>query len=571
MRTFRLVFLLILELAGLPARAQRRIPVWIDTDPSVERGGHEVDDGLALIQAFHSPELEIGGVSIVFGNAPLMKAWPIGKEIVERFGPGGLCVYRGAAGSEDLGKPTDASKALADALSKGPLTILALGPVTNVATVLKLHPELSKNVQRIVAVAGRRPGQHFVASSKQARPFRDFNFEMDPAAFQVLLDAHVPIVLAPWEISSKVWLRAEDLDKLEQGAADVQYLVAPARDWLAWWKENIGVDGFNPFDTLAVGYVLAPSQMHCGKENAKIETAPDDTVSDATSRNKPYLVVSAEKSAGQPVMYCSEAGADFKDDLLARLLNHPSGKGTHASAQGAVDVSGYDRLLRTYVTDDGWVDYAGMARERSVLNRFLAEAGKVSPEDLKSKDEKLAFWINVYNAFTLADALDSVYRKHASVRDVPGFFDGRKHGVAGEQLTLDEIERRGRDLRDPRIHFAIVCASTSCPKLRRFAYTAEKLESQLTQVTREFLADPNRGLRYNEKTNELYVSPILKWYAGDLAGNSGTTAGATDAAVLSFIVKYAPTEAAQNIQKNPPVLHYLEYDWSLNSLDTHGP
>ena len=84
--------------------AQAKIPVWIDTDPSVARGGHEVDDGFALIQAFHSPELEVRGVSVVFGNAPLATAWPIGKEIVEKFGPKGLQVYKGATSGEDLGK-----------------------------------------------------------------------------------------------------------------------------------------------------------------------------------------------------------------------------------------------------------------------------------------------------------------------------------------------------------------------------------------------------------------------------------------------------------------------------------
>jgi pyrimidine-specific ribonucleoside hydrolase len=570
-RACHFLILVVFALVSLPACAQRRIPVWIDSDPSVERGGHEVDDGFALIEAFHSPELEIRGVSIVFGNAPLVKAWPIGKEIVERFGPGGLRVYRGAAGAEDLGKPTDASEALAEALSHGPLNILAIGPVTNVGTVLKLHPELAKNVERVVAVAGRRPGQHFVVSPKQAQPFRDFNFEMDPAGFQVLLDAHVPIVLAPWEISSKVWLREDDLRKLEQGGADAQYLVPPATDWLAWWKEKIGVDGFNPFDTLAVGYVLAPLTMTCEQLNARIETGPDDTVSGATVKGKPYLLVSARANSTEQVTYCSEAGAQFKDDLLERLLNSPKEEGRKAHAQAEPDISGYDRLLRTYVTEDGWVDYPGLGRERAVVDRFLRALDKASPNDFKNKRETLAFWINAYNAFTLGDALDSVYGKHRSVRDVPGFFDGRKHAVAGQQLTLDDIERRGRDLGDPRIHFAIVCASSSCPKLRRFAYTAEKLESQLDRVAKEFLADPNRGLRFDAKTNDLYVSPILEWYRGDFVGGRDKEAGKTDRAMLAFIAKYAPADAAQHIRDHPPELHYFDYDWSLNSLDTHGP
>jgi len=165
--------------ASTACAAQAKIPVWIDTDPSVARGGHEVDDGFALIQAFHSPELAIRGVSVVFGNAPLDTAWPIGKEIVQRFGPKDLRVYKGAASGDDLGKETEASRALERDLRKERLNILAIGPVTNVATVLKLHPELAKNVIRIIAVAGRRPGQRFVSSPTQSQAFRDFNFEMD--------------------------------------------------------------------------------------------------------------------------------------------------------------------------------------------------------------------------------------------------------------------------------------------------------------------------------------------------------------------------------------------------------
>ena len=168
------------------------------------------------------------------------------------------------AGFDDLGKETDASKALAEALQHGPMNILAIGPVTNVATVLKLHPELAKNVVQIIAVAGRRPGQRFLSSPNQAHGFRDLNFELDPAAFQVLLDAKVPIVLAPWEISSKVWIKREDLERLEHGGPDVNYLVPPAMDWLTWWHDNVGEDGFNPFDTLAVGYLTSPALFPSG-------------------------------------------------------------------------------------------------------------------------------------------------------------------------------------------------------------------------------------------------------------------------------------------------------------------
>ena len=275
-------------------------PVWIDTDPSVEAGGHEVDDGFALVQAFHSPELNIRGISAVFGNAPLEKAFPIAQEVARRFGPPHLMVYRGASSAAELGQPSDASRAIAAALRKERLAILAIGPVTNIATVLKLHPELRGRIARIIAVAGRRPGQEFRAANG-APPFRDFNFEMDPAAFQVILDSRVPLVLTGWEVASHVWLTGSDI-------AGIPYLEQPARDWLKVWKTRFGVDAFNPFDTLAVGYAIAPAGFRCEEVPVKIDGG--------------QLLASKKLAAASHALYCSEPAADFKADLLRRIIIH---------------------------------------------------------------------------------------------------------------------------------------------------------------------------------------------------------------------------------------------------------
>jgi inosine-uridine nucleoside N-ribohydrolase len=123
--------------------APARVSVWIDTDPAIGEPERDVDDGLALVQAFHSPELDIRGVSVVFGNASLDRGLPIARRLVKQFGPPRLQVFAGAAGAADGVRETDASRALAAALRKEPLTILALGPVTNVAAVLRRHPDLA--------------------------------------------------------------------------------------------------------------------------------------------------------------------------------------------------------------------------------------------------------------------------------------------------------------------------------------------------------------------------------------------------------------------------------------------
>jgi inosine-uridine nucleoside N-ribohydrolase len=292
------------------------IAVWMDVDPAVMRGGHEPDDGLALLQAFHSRELAVKGVSVVFGNSPLDTGYPIGQEIVRRFGPPGLRVFRGAASGDELGTETDASRALADALRESPLTILALGPVTNVATVLKNHPKLARQVKELVSVAGRRPGQSFVLG-KGGTPFMDFNFELDPEGFQILLDSGIPIVLAPFEISSKTVLTEAEVERFATVPQVADFFLEPLRDYVSWYDERFGIRGIYPFDTLAVAYLTSPEWIEREELPVAIETHPDDIHPD---REKPYLLASREIDSRHRAVYCHTASPDFVPDLMRRLL-----------------------------------------------------------------------------------------------------------------------------------------------------------------------------------------------------------------------------------------------------------
>jgi pyrimidine-specific ribonucleoside hydrolase len=307
--------------AAQPAAA---VPIWIDTDPAVGVADRDVDDGFALLQAFHSPELVLRGVSVVFGNAPLAQAWPIGLRIVGGFGPRGVRAYRGAAKAADLGVENAATRALAAALKRERLVILALGPATNVATVIRNQPALRGRIVRIVAVAGRRPGQRFTTGTTNPRGHRDFNFEEDPEAFRVLLASGVPLTLAPFEISSKVWLKTPELDAIARDDPKAGWIVAPARRWLALWTRTFGVDGFNPFDTLAVARVTSPSQLTCETLPARIDVLADDAtearVQGTAVTRKPYLLVSREFAGSVPsVEYCYDVSAGFKPDLLRRI------------------------------------------------------------------------------------------------------------------------------------------------------------------------------------------------------------------------------------------------------------
>ena len=230
-------------------------------------------------------------------------------------------------------------------------------------------------------------------------------------------------------------------------------------------------------------------------------------------------------------------------------------------------------LLATYVNEQGWVDYTGLKKERANLDQYLTGLATAQPSGFPNNAERLAFWINAYNAFTLADVLDDVYGKAKSVRDVNGFFDRKKHKVADAELTLDEIEKQGRELQDPRIHFAVNCASASCPKLQRFAFTGAELEGQLQKCALAFLSDMSRGMNYDPSRNQVSLSPIFKWYAADFTRSNAVVARleaeASGAALLAAAMQYVPAEVAQFLREKKPTVQYFEYDWSLNAQDVH--
>lgn len=313
-------------LLGCFAAVGEPIDVWLDVDPAIGQDESEVDDGLALIQAFHSPELAIHGVSLVYGNTTLEEAIPIGRDVVERFGPDGLEVHIGAASKDDLGKETPAVTAMAQALRKKPLVILALGPVTNVGSLLKLHPDVAPRIQSVVVVAGRRPGQQFKPVPTSDRAASDFNFEHDPEAMQVILDADVPFVMAPWEVSSKVWLMREDMNRLRGTTPSGDWLAENTQTWIDRWERGYGVAGFNPFDTLAIAWLTHPELIESSPVAVWIEEGPDDT---EPGKTKPYLHVDADKEDGRRAVYCHTPEPGFKPMLLERLMGPGKVAATH--------------------------------------------------------------------------------------------------------------------------------------------------------------------------------------------------------------------------------------------------
>jgi hypothetical protein len=233
-----------------------------------------------------------------------------------------------------------------------------------------------------------------------------------------------------------------------------------------------------------------------------------------------------------------------------------------AGADRRVDHSAWHRLLQQYVDAKGLVDYrTWKATDRPALDRYLQGLAKVDPAKLADKSERLAFWINAYNALTIKGMLKfhptPSIKKHTAVLWGFHFWDDVRLTVGGTERSLDHIEHQIlRTMDEPRIHFAIVCASMSCPRLRNAAYTGPKLEAQLAAAAREFFTD-RKHFRVTASSTTVYASSILKWFRADFGG--------TDATLLAFARKWTTDPARRALLERPGLtIDWLDYDWSIN-------
>lgn len=206
----------------------------------------------------------------------------------------------------------------------------------------------------------------------------------------------------------------------------------------------------------------------------------------------------------------------------------------------------FNHLLQTYVSTSGKVNYNGFKSSKTSLTQYIKSLGDNMPNESWTKEEKLAYWINAYNAMTI----DLILRNPGikSIKDIDKPWEQRFWKLDKKWYNLDEIEHQIlRKMDEPRIHFAIVCASVSCPKLQNRAFTALDLESQLSNATKEFLLDSSKN---RISKNSVKLSKIFKWFAKDFKQNQS---------LVDFLNKYTDIEIAQNASKS-----FMDYNWNLN-------
>ncbi|MFN7922547.1 MAG: DUF547 domain-containing protein [Bryobacteraceae bacterium] len=226
---------------------------------------------------------------------------------------------------------------------------------------------------------------------------------------------------------------------------------------------------------------------------------------------------------------------------------------------GGFDHSGWDALVKRWVNQIGEVDYGGLAKDRTGLDAYVQRLEQVSPDnnkaDFPSRAHELAYWINAYNALVMKGVVSAYPIK--SVRDVGGgltFFRRRDYVLGGVRMSLQHLENEiiRKRYKEPRIHFAIVCASISCPRLAAEAYTGEKLEAQLERAARQSLRE-QRMLAVDEKANLVSLTSLLNWYKLDFGD------------VMAFLRSRASESERKKLEalKNPKIRYY-DYDWSIN-------
>jgi len=217
----------------------------------------------------------------------------------------------------------------------------------------------------------------------------------------------------------------------------------------------------------------------------------------------------------------------------------------------------FDTLLKKYVDDTGMVNYKGFAKDRPKFKEYLSLLEANAPNDEWTENEKLAYWINAYNAYTIEEILN--HYPVESIKDIGSTikipfvstgWDIKFINIGEEKYDLNNIEHGiiRKKFNEPRIHFALVCAAMSCPKLQNEAYDPDRLDEQLTRAAKDFLSDTDKNEIHN--SDEAEISKLFNWYKGDFT---------KETTLIEFLNQYAPTRLNEGAD-----IDHKDYNWELN-------
>jgi hypothetical protein len=245
--------------------------------------------------------------------------------------------------------------------------------------------------------------------------------------------------------------------------------------------------------------------------------------------------------------------------ILLFIIPFLSGCAIHTHGEGnPPSYAAWTVLVEKHVDKQGMVDYKEFIKDTQDLRNFLNLLSANPPGPKWTKEDQIAYWLNAYNAFTIKLIVDHYPVK--SIKDlgpkhqiifINTPWDKKFFKIGSKTMTLNDIEHRilRQEFKEPRIHFALNCASMSCPKLRREAYEGKQLDEQLTDQAKDFLRDKKRN-EVDAKTPKL--SAIFDFYGKDMRKWSGKT-------LVGFINQYSPVQIDEDAD-----IEFLNYDWSLN-------
>lgn len=206
----------------------------------------------------------------------------------------------------------------------------------------------------------------------------------------------------------------------------------------------------------------------------------------------------------------------------------------------------WSALLQKNVNTNGDVNYKAFLQDKATLEEYLTLLQKNSPAKNWSKNQKLAYYINLYNAGTVKLIVDNYPTK--SIKDIKSPWDKDVVAIGDKMYSLGYIEHKVlRKMNEPRIHFAINCASYSCPKLVNKAFLANTMDAQLETAAKDFISDKKRN---KISANDIQLSEIFKWFKSDFTESTS---------LIGFINKYATVKIAEDAR-----VKYIDYNWSLN-------
>jgi len=248
----------------------------------------------------------------------------------------------------------------------------------------------------------------------------------------------------------------------------------------------------------------------------------------------------------------------------------------------AFNYDNYAEVLKSYVDNNGMVNYKELKANRAKLDSFAQHLSTLDEQTYKkwSSNDKIAFWINAYNGLTLKAIIDNypikssffksrIYPKN-SIRQISGVWDKIKHKVMGKDRTLEHIEHEilRKQFKEPAIHVALVCAAMGCPPLRNEPYIGNKLEEQFDDQGRRFLSEPKK-FNIDRKGEKVSLSLIFKWFGSDFISKYGTEKtlprlNKNETAAINYISRVLEKNDRDYLLRGNFKIKYLDYDWSLN-------